>query len=119
MAAPLDPQQVAALDLARRIVREAAIHGVRPEFYMVDVVGSVIAVIKATRGADYALTVNGHGAWECALFRNEGFPKPRLIREAISATRAHGSSPAFGLVVRPGRALLCAAGLAGLSVPRA
>jgi hypothetical protein len=57
MAAPLDPQQVAALDLARRIVREAAIHGVRPEFYMVDVVGSVIAVIKATRGADYALTV--------------------------------------------------------------
>jgi hypothetical protein len=41
-----------------------------------------------------------HGAWECALFRNEGFPKAsRLIREAISATRAHyGEPPELGMI---------------------
>jgi hypothetical protein len=60
MADPLDPRQLAALALARQLIREAAIHDMRPEFYLVDVVGSVVASIKASHGAQHALTI-AHG----------------------------------------------------------
>ena len=40
------------------------------------------------------------GAWECALFRNEGAGKGRrLILDAVAATRAHyGDPPAQGMI---------------------
>lgn len=40
------------------------------------------------------------GAWECALFRNEGVgPSHYLIREAVAATRAHyGEPPSAGMI---------------------
>ncbi len=40
------------------------------------------------------------GAWECALFRNEGAGvASKLIRDAVSATRAHyGDPPASGMI---------------------
>jgi hypothetical protein len=40
------------------------------------------------------------GAWECAIFRNEGAGRSsRLIRQAVAATRAHyGEPPAEGMI---------------------
>ncbi len=40
------------------------------------------------------------GAWECAIFRNEGAAKASLlIRQAVAATRAHyGEPPALGMI---------------------
>lgn len=40
------------------------------------------------------------GAWECAIFRNEGAAKAsKLIRMAVAATRAHyGEPPPLGMI---------------------
>lgn len=40
------------------------------------------------------------GAWECAMFRNEGAgTSSKLIRDAVAATRAHyGEPPAAGMI---------------------
>jgi hypothetical protein len=57
MAAPLPPHSQASLELAQRLIREAAIQGLRPEFFLVDVVGAVIAVIQHSRGAACAEAV--------------------------------------------------------------
>lgn len=40
------------------------------------------------------------GAWECAMFRNEGAAKAsKLIRQAVAATRAHyGTPPPLGMI---------------------
>jgi hypothetical protein len=51
-----------ALELARQLIRQAAIEDVRPEIFLVEVVGAAIASIRAAQGPDWAkATARGIG----------------------------------------------------------
>jgi hypothetical protein len=78
MAEPVQRHSPAALRLAREIVREAAIEGVRTDLFMVSVMGSVIAWIQSSRGAEHAESVARGASFGCmeiaAVIREGGEP---------------------------------------------
>jgi hypothetical protein len=78
MAEPVQRHSRAALRLAREIVRQAAIEGVRTDLFMVSVMGSAIAWIQSSRGAEHAESVARGASFGCmeiaAVIREGGEP---------------------------------------------